>query len=266
MANVGVPLSEEIFNFHAVEKLILQKVREGSFDASTFFSNVSLENFDRVVRLACSSPLFFSLCEDPNHQPIWETLYSQLGLLLSNPQAPRVFYPFKKNQLRILCADYLFYLSIEEGRKGNTQGQINFSKLAIKYGSIHAVQEWASIVYAGLGSSYSEKELFELIQLIAPLLDISGSYGYIMLAETYLRIAQYSIKEEDVTSAIAAAEACCQEADKFLPVSTEAIYNASCGEGLSKSNTYKLNSPSEVLEFVHRFAKDLSLNTTSSTP
>ena len=91
--------------------------------------------------------------------------------------------------------------------------------------------------------------LKEAITHCKDLLELHGSYAYMMLAEAYFHYAQWGALEGDhqlAEKAITTAIKSCSLAAQHLDKSTQSIYNASLGRGLAQSNSFKIEKPEEA--------------------
>ena len=210
------------------------------------------------------------MCQKPEYQDIWQALYSFYGLILSaNNKKQQAFYVHETScvsHFDLLTAAFYYHQSTHYANESNrplNDLEIYFLKKAINKHSVHALQRYIGYLYekaeGGRNNPVENKGhlLIECIKLCKDktMLELYGSYTYMMLAESYFRYAKW-IAECDpenmskVNKAVQASLECCEMADKLSIESANSIENASFGKGLSNSNTLGFSTPGEAKSFI----------------
>lgn len=263
------------------EHSFINTLKNGSFNENDFFNRMSKKcNLDHIIKIANANSTFEKMCKKEEYNSLWGEQYSQIGYVLTSGNEVSInLLPNKEGNFDLLRGAYFFYKS-QVVRKELLGVQFSSEELlfldkAIKYGSVHAIQEHNNYVYMEINNEKSKLDYEEKISLIDEtitncerMLETYGSYAYMMLAEAYFHYAQLVIKQDknnldDTKSAIEAAIKSCDTADKYLkkyPNETKnAIHNASLGQKLENSNSFKIPTPNEAKEFLSNWIKEQEL-------
>lgn len=252
---------------------ILYAIQNNTFDESTFFYEKNLIDMPLIVRLANHHSFFETLCKKEQYIPLWENLYSQLGLLLVSSGPKRVALYTHKNTdaFDLLRGTYFFYCSqqVRKALANNfTAAEMHFLEQAKQYQSVHAIQRYNQFLFEKAASDEEDNGkvvLTEAIQNCKGLLELYGSYAYMMLAEAYYQYALWALNQANEPSyrgALNAAILSCRNADHYLVDSEFSIHNASLGMGLSCSNSFGEDCPNKAIERL----EDLLENHRTDTP
>lgn len=253
----------DFLKLNFLEEMTLRTIREGSFDESTFFSSAkSVADIGYITKMSYASPEFAKMCKKDKYRELWSDLYSQLGLCVSAFTDKRItFYEHENiDSFDLLRGTYFFYLSQKlkaELPNELSLSELRFLKEAMRFNSVHAVQRYNIVLFdkvthGKLEEGENAKELLmEAIKQAKSLLELYGSYAYMLLAEAYYQYAQWAQEHESSTTyrrALQAAIASCGNATKYLDKSQYSIHNASFGQGLGFSNSFGLDSPEKAKE------------------
>ncbi|PJE15525.1 DUF5630 domain-containing protein [Legionella sp.] len=271
------PTHQTLDNLSAVnlgDGVFLQTVENGTFDKKAFFLRLSRAlSFDKSDNLNCHSLLDFtmkmanrstsfkSFCEEDSNDFLWQQYYSQYGYKISAFEDVHTNFLLHKNvkHFPLLQGAYYFQKSqliASSSAQDFTYEEIRFLKKAISFHSVHAVQRYNDSLYKKSENTQLTPEQQALLITEAlknclnkNLLELYGSYAYMMLADAYFKYANWAIEQNDFATAkkcIQSAKKSCDEAERFLSRSTYSIHNASLGKGLKTSNSFSLENPEEA--------------------
>ncbi|WP_238584333.1 DUF5630 domain-containing protein [Legionella gratiana] len=248
--------------------MTLKTIKEGTFNEAKFFSSAkSVADIGYITKMAHASSDFAMMCKKEIYQPLWSNLYSQLGLAVSAFAEKQVaFYEHENiDSFDLLRGTYFFYLS-QQVRAALpdefSSSEIRFLKEAMRFNSVHAVQRYNTFLYSKVANGQFEDEedaktfLMEAIKNSKSLLELYGSYAYMLLADAYYQYALWAKDHEHISSfrrSLLSAIASCSSAEKHLEKSQYSIHNASIGRGLGFSNSLGINSPMEAKEVLEEF-------------
>lgn len=266
----------DFLRLNFLEEMTLKDIKSLTFDESKFFSNKkSISDIPYIVKLAQSSSDFASMCKKDLYVKLWNDLYSLLGFAVSSFEGKKVTFYTHHNidSFDLLRGTYFFYLSQQIRAALSIEfssSEIRFLKEAMRFNSVHAVQRYNTFLYSKVDKGILEegedakKMLLEAINNAKSLLEINGSYAYMLLAEAFYRYALWA-KEYDKISvferALQSAITSCDKASKYLEKSEFSIHNASFGKGLSFSNSFNYDCPDDA----KRILEGIKLNTNSPT-
>ncbi|STY31291.1 Uncharacterised protein [Legionella wadsworthii] len=261
----------EFLRLNFLEEITLKDVKSQTFNESKFFSTTkSLTDIGFIIKMAHASPDFVNMCKKDKYAELWSNLYSQLGFALSSEENPLTFYTHDNvDSFDLLRGTYFYYLSQQVRTAFSdkfSSSEVHFLKEAMRFNSIHAVQRYNEFLYhkvanEQLGENENAKSLLkEAIQNtnFKPLLELHGSYAYMLLAEAYYRYALFAKNQRDTytfTKAIEAAISSCNKASKYLEQSKYSIQNASLGKGLAFSNSFGVDSPDDAKNMLEDLLK-----------
>lgn len=270
---------EHVFNFVTLseflrlsflEEITLKDIKSQTFNESKFFATTkSLTDIGFIIKMAHASADFANMCKKSLYKELWSDLYSQLGFALSSGEEnPLTFYTHHNvDSFDLLRGTYFYYLSQQVRTTFSdkfSSSEVHFLKEAMRFNSIHAVQRYNEFLYhkvvnEQLGENENVKGLLkEAIKNInsKPLLELHGSYAYMLLAEAYYRYAIFAKNQKETSTfskAIEAAMDSCDKASKYLEKSKYSIQNASLGKGLAFSNSFGADSPDNAKKNAGRF-------------
>ncbi len=232
-----------------------------------------LSNRTRIGSYFARDP---KLCKQDKYDVLWKQLYSMLGIYISAGQEVKIAFHDTSNvcTFDLLKGAYLFYSSQtirKLAEEDFSVGEIFLLRSAIAYNSTHATQRYNSYLYSKIergrlaGDESTKSLLMEAINNCKKMLELSGSYAYMMLAEAYFHFAQWAIEENEVDLARSAAKSAitaCEAAKTHLARSEYSIQNASLGQGLARSNSFGIQSPDEAKILVQNWMDEQLSNTT----
>ena len=237
----------------AVDKLYLDQFNAA--DEETKRIIVKRTNFDVIARVSQNNQAFELFCKSVEMKNSWEKLWCAYGVVLSGQQKldKIVFYIHPKtNQFDLVRGAYFYHLS--QRIKINMKIDFSYSemesvKLAIKYGSVHAIQRFNEFLYEKIQSARDENKDTLYNQIIMNSMGMfpdSGSYGYMVLAEGLGGYALWLLERGDTVKAEQIFNKSMKSLDKaalILVPSQQSIHNASLGRGLKTSNSLGINTP-----------------------
>jgi hypothetical protein len=252
----GVTTLTKQLTLTALDQLYLQQFNEAGHDKKVDL--IKKAHTSHIVRLAHNNKDFASYCERLELQDCWKQRWCIFGALLIEQKEPlsSLFYAQpKSNNFKLIQGAYFFYRSQQVLNSCKTEfsfSEIEYLKIAIKFGSVHAVQRYNNYLYSKLSSEAIEDKdvLFEeIIANSKSMLSTYGSYAYMMLGEALGRYALWLREQNRTAEAKKNYLSAMQSlgfAEKILVHSQYSIHNASLGVGLKKSNTLSIGSPSEA--------------------
>ncbi|AUH74027.1 hypothetical protein CAB17_16680 [Legionella sainthelensi] len=260
----------DFLKLNFLEEMTLKKIKQGSFDESAFFSSAkSVADIGFITKMSYASSEFATMCKKDLYRQLWSDLYSQLGLSVSAFTEKQItFYEHENiDSFDLLRGTYFFYLSQQvKAALPNklSYSELRFLKEAMRFNSVHAVQRYNIVLFDKVTHGQFEEDesakelLMEAIKNAKSLLELYGSYAYMLLAEAYYQYAQWAQEHESITTyrrALQAAIASCDNATKYLDKSQYSIHNASFGQGLGFSNSFGLDSPAKAKEVLEEMLK-----------
>ena len=225
------------------------------------------QKIETIVRIASHVPSFEVFCQDSELIEYWGQIWSAYGIALAQQKNLPLMLFFSQpqlNQFDLVRGAYFFHLS-QEIRK-NMKRDFGFSeveslKIAIRHGSVHAIQRYNEYIYQKLQQASTEESYSlyqELISNSKLMLPHYGSYGYMVLAEAKCHYCLWLLNnfkvEEAQTEYIQVLESL-DYAELILNESKYSIQNASIGEGLKCSNSMGFESPSQAKNFFITYYK-----------
>lgn len=262
-----------LFHLNFLDKMTLNQIENHTFNELNFFSKKkSIDDIGFIIKLANASPTFTKICKKPIYNEIWNDLYSILGLFVPSHEAKRVaFYThLNTDSFDLLRGLYFFYCSQNVRTAVSDEfsnSEIRFLKEAIRYKSVHAVQMYNTFIYNKITNGKLEEGedaktlLVDAIKNSKSLLQLHGSYAYMLLAEAFFRYAVWEKNNDEIPTAqraLKSAIIACDNAAKYLYTSRFSIYNASFGKGLGYSNSFGISSPEEAKIMLEDFLKEIS--------
>ena len=258
---------KNIYRLTTADHLLLSDVKNKTFNEVQFFNHLNkCCDLDFIMRIANTSEYFEKLFKRREYNSLWDLQYSLFGFQVSFSEKKQTNFLVHKNvqSFDLLKGAYLFHksqLARNEVNQDFLYSEIVLLQEAIKFKSVHAIQRYNSYLYQQIERLSSKKTqdfdsineeqeslLKEAILNCKKLLELYGSYAYMMLAEAYFYYAQWAKEKsnESVSNAIDAAIIACNFAEKYLEKSQYSIHNASLGRGLETSNSFKINTPSDA--------------------
>lgn len=238
----------------------LQQINNQTFDEKQFFANKqSVTDLNLIIKLANENRGFANMCQKNTYKALWEKLYSQLGLIISPSTTKEAFYTHSdSNTFDLLRGAYFFFASqrVKTALSYDfSNSEIRFLKKAIEYKSVHAVQRYNAFIYQKIANQQLEADenandlLKMAINNAKSLLELYGSYAYMLLADAYYHYALWKKNNGEtapIRRALQSAIDACSHASKHLDKSQFSIRNASFGNGLGFSNSLGISSPEEA--------------------
>ncbi|CAM2879518.1 Ankyrin repeat protein [Legionella steigerwaltii] len=244
------------YRLNAADELLLQQIKNNTFDEKAFFSRMREScNLNLIIKLANISPIFKSLCKKDIYDSLWKQQYCLYGLYLSASEKIQTVFLLHENVdvFDLLQGAYFFHKAqqVKKQQDHFSLEEIFWLQKAITFNSVHAVQRYNQYLYSKieqsqLDSDYCDELLKEAIENCKNLLELYGSYAYMMLAEAYFHYANWAIREDNlsgVSASIEAALRACDLAQTYLDKSQSSIHNASLGQGLAASNSFEISEP-----------------------
>lgn len=224
---------------------------------------INQNQFDFIVKLSSSNKIFREICLDSRFHALWQSSWSTFGIIITgDPQRAFFEQPCKK-PFDLFLGVYLYNQSLALGNAPSIEEA--YLLAAIKYGSIHALQRYCFSIYQRMdnephNTTVTASKIEELIRAIKAILPFYGAYGYLMLAEAYIRYG--SLKPEQALVATTSALKACECAKKLNYENV--VFNASFGGGLAASNSMGYATPEEAAEAIEsQFCADASTLTRS---
>lgn len=266
---------DQILKLNLADNLFLDQVEKKSFDEEEFFSSLKKNaNFDFIIKISNKSNTFENICKKEKYHPLWDEHYSLFGLLLSAGESKPILFNTHEgiSSYELLKGAYFYHLSQQERKekkKSFLYGELLLLQQAIKFNSIHAIQEYNNYIYeqVATNNSLSKEERINLLKKAISLckdiktLELYGSYAYMLLSESYYRYAVFSLDINDLEAskkAIAAASKSCELASFYLELSKLATHNASLGNGLKRSNSFEISDPETAKQLIEDWFKEQS--------
>ncbi|HHT0593257.1 TPA: DUF5630 domain-containing protein [Legionella anisa] len=198
-------------------------------------------------------------------------MWCAYGVALSQQKNLPLMMFFSQPQLNpfdLVPGAYFFHFS-QEVRKNMKQdfgfSEIESLKIAICYGSVHAIQRYNEYIYHRLEQGNSEESHALYQQLIANsklMLPHYGSYGYMVLADAISHYCVWLLNHFEVAKANAEYKLVLElldNAELILNESHYSIQNASIGMGLKCSNFLGFELPSQAKNFfIQYYEKSLA--------
>jgi hypothetical protein len=269
---------DEVYKLTYSDYLLLETIRDNAFDEAAFFDRLSANcNLAFIARITKASPYLKNLLSQEKYNNLWNLEYAKFGYALSNSH----FLAHENvNKLDLLLGAFLFHkstLARQEIKQDFFYSEVQLLEEAIKFNSVHATQKYNEYLYwqVEIQSSkiqsndelFDQKELLvEAIKNCKKLLRLYGSYAYMMLAEAYFNYARWTGDISDtnmIRTTIEAAVNACDHAERHLEKSIYSIHNASLGQGLQASNSFKIDNPAHAKEQIQNWLQEL-LNTAPS--
>lgn len=253
-----------------VANTLITRIDNGSFDAKEeedFFKYEQGEGFkklDLIVSVAHARPAFAAICQKKEYDEYWSKMVLPLKSALIEWDDEKICVVLSSGINKAISSFdfvrglYFFQKSREVHKALNmpadkpSYSEIEFLKKAMEYHSIHAMQQYHKYRYQSISDSEDgKKALIDIISDCKNMLDLYGSYAYMMLAEAYVHYAMAKEKaSKEAEKVYAAALAACDEAENHLISSQDAINDASLGAGLGYSNSYGISNPKEAKEVI----------------
>ncbi|QMT59434.1 hypothetical protein HBNCFIEN_00800 [Legionella sp. PC997] len=219
------------------------------------------QKIETIARITYHVPSIEEFCQDQELVEYWGKIWCAYGVALAQQKNLPLMMFFSQpqlNQFNLVRGAYFFHYSQEI--KKNMKNDFGFSeveslKIAIRYGSVHAIQRYNEYIYHKLQQASIEESntLYqELIFNSKRMLPYYGSYGYMVLAEAISnyclwllnnsKIEEAQIEYKHVLDAL-------DYAELILNESKYSIQNASIGAGLKCSNSRRFELPSQAKDF-----------------
>ncbi|CAM2951169.1 Uncharacterised protein [Legionella steigerwaltii] len=223
------------------------------------------QKIEAIARIAHHHHEFATFCNRTELKDYWEKIWCAYGVALSQQKnVPLIlfFSHLQLNQFNLVRGAYFFYLSQEirkEIKRDFGYSEIESLKLAIRYGSVHAIQRYNEYIYSQLQHAHdkeSEPLYQELISNSKLMLPHYGSYGYMVLAEALAHYCFWLLKNSEMEKAQEAYTRALESLDYaqlILKDSQYSIHNASMGLGLKCSNSQGFEFPSQAKDFFIKY-------------
>lgn len=226
--------------------------------------NQKIETIARIAYHFTSIEVFCNHSELKEH---WGKIWCAYGVALAQQKKLPLMMFFSQpqlNQFDLVRGAYFFHLS-QEIRK-NMKNDFGFSeiesiKIAIRHGSVHAIQRYNEYIYYKLQQAITEESdsLYqELITNSKLMLPHYGSYGYMVLADAiscYCLWLLNNFKIEEAQAEYKHVLKSLDYAELILNESKYSIQNASIGVGLKCSNSMGFEVPSQAKDFFIAYYK-----------
>ncbi|AWN73260.1 DUF5630 domain-containing protein [Legionella anisa] len=265
------------YHLNAADELLLEQIKNNTFDEEAFFRRMRVScNLNLIIKLANINPIFNSLCKKDIYNSLWEQQYCLYGLYLSASETTQIVFLLHKNvdMFDLLQGAYFFHKAqqVKKQQDHFSLEEIFWLKKAITFNSVHAVQRYNHYLYSKieqfqLDSEYCDKLLKEAIENCKSLLELYGSYAYMMLAEAYFHYANWAIREDNLkgtSASIDAAIRSCDLAQTYLDESQSSIHNASLGKGLEASNSFEISEPLQAKTLLENWLNDQQISNQGS--
>lgn len=242
-----LPITSEEQNFFS-EFMLADEVEKLQFiEAHTVETN---------VRLAQCYPEFSSFCMRPELNDFWGKTWCAFGIIISHQQnLPSVmFYSQLPEKSFNLVRGAFFYNASQVLAKETgvvfSQAEMTLIKMAINFGSVHAMQRYNQYCYYSMSNAIDDesekKQLINIITNSKKMIENYGSYGYMTLGEALGNYAIWLQKKnytDLAQSSFEAAETVYEHAKNIMEASIYSIHNASIGQGLGASNKMGFTDP-----------------------
>ncbi|MCW8409861.1 DUF5630 domain-containing protein [Legionella sp. PATHC035] len=219
------------------------------------------QKIEVITRIAHHDPVFEAFCNREELKDYWEKIWCASGVALSQQKNVPLILFFSHpqlNQFSLVRGTYFYFLSQEVRKEMNIDfgfSEMEAIKMAIRYGSVHAIQRYNECIYSKLqhaNNKESETLYQELIANSKLMLPHYGSYGYMVLAEAMAHYCFWLLQDHEAEKAqeiyILVLESL-DYAQLILEDSQYSIHNASFGQGLKYSNSLGFESPSQAKAF-----------------
>ena len=256
-----MPNLTDLLKINTVDHLFLYKMRsiESREDLLAEIQTNTLDKVEMLIRLSNDNKRLEEACRSHLLDEHWSTVYDGFVIALTKEKQSEELYIYSHPDIPLfdlMRGIYFFYHSQQIRKESNDPAsELSLLKHAMRFSSIQAMQRYHERLYQELVDHPGPApELFrEIIRNCVTMLDFYGSYAYIMLTEAYCRHALYLSQNNQVPEANAqyqAALIACDQAERYLGVSEPSIYNASFGEGLKASNTFGLETVTEIKQYL----------------
>lgn len=230
---------------------ILKKIISGELELSL------------IIRFSEVDEDFLDICNSEELKEHWKNVWSLMGFNVSEKitHYPISFYIPSENSssFKFVKGLFLFDKAFDIRQLMNDKYSLieeGFLKKAIQCSSVHALQLYSEEKYKKdvAEQPADMKEIYvSIIKSCSEMRNIYGSYVLAMLAQAYFLYAVYL--NENNKSALSkvnkrAALIACDQATNFLSSSEYSIFNASFGQGFSRSNLLRLENPREMKEYI----------------
>ncbi|CDZ76571.1 hypothetical protein BN59_00845 [Legionella massiliensis] len=263
--------------------LFSSKINKEVLDAQMLINElVRNNNLDSIVKLAHLNASFEEQCKSAENNKHWEALYAIIGYAISAPQEQAVNFLMHDNtsSFDLLRGAYYFNKSQvvrSELHKESSPNEFLYNELlfleaAIKYQSIHAIQRYNRYLYQLIDDvnqpAEFKKDCYKkIINNCKSVLELYGSYAYMMLAEAFFKVTQFYLKTDNWFAACATLQAALNATDKaqeYLDQSKYSIHNASLGRGLAESNSFALDNPIKAQEHMQEWFQEQQRSSTKA--
>lgn len=244
----------ELLKLTTADHLFIKGVVDKTFNADAYFSPEGPQiSLDFIVKIAQKCPEFEAICRLEQYEPFWKNQYILFGAYLSpSKNNSFLFNEHDSNHFDLIRGAYFFYHSdIERKRRKQpfSASELSCLRQAITYRSIHALQRYNDYLYSKINEAPTDREkrqlFIEIILSSKKMLELYGSFAYMMLAEAFFRYSLWlqESNHPNVKETMNAAYESLVLADLRLESSQFSIHNASLGRGLEYSNSFKFASP-----------------------
>lgn len=248
-------LTVELLN--PLDRLFLKQFLELTMDEqiSKVQELVDKNRFDFIVKLSCMDKQFRDICLNSTFNSVWLSAWSTFGVIITGDSQRAFFAQPCKNFFDLFVGVYFYHKALTLCKNTGSLMEKDYLLIAIKYGSIHALQRYIFSVYERLdderpNTTVAEKQIHEFITTIKAFLPFYTSYAYLMLAEAYTRYGM--VKPEAAAIARQSALKACEQAKKLYKAHDPVVFNASLGLGLAASNTMNYASPEDAAAGIKR--------------
>ncbi|WP_131795996.1 DUF5630 domain-containing protein [Fluoribacter gormanii] len=228
---------------------------------------IKKQKIETIARIAYHDPSIEIFCKHPDLEEYWGKIWCAYGVALTlqkNLPLMMFFSQPQLNQFDLVRGAYFFHLS-QEIRK-NLKNDFGFSeiesiRIAIRHGSVHAIQRYNEYIYYKLQQASTEESYSLYQELIANsklMLPHYGSYGYMVLADALSHYCLWllnNFKFEEAQAEYKHVLESLDYAELILNESKYSIQNASIGTGLKCSNSMGFETPSQAKEFFIAYYK-----------
>lgn len=254
---------DALLKLNIADHAFIKELERKTFDDIPFFKGLYNScNLDFILKIAHASKKFEILCQNKDHDSLWSSQFQVLGnFISSNQKVPVSFYEHPgADNFNLLRGAYWYFLSQQE--RFNSRVEFCFEERmllleAVKLRSVHAIQRFNEYIYIQISDTNDPAEKYSLISDVInnckSVLEVNGSYAYLMLAEAYLRYMFLAVEAEDnkkVNGAFTAACKACDLAKNNLSYSNYSIHNASLGNGLQRSNSFEFSTPDQFKKYI----------------
>ena len=260
----------ELLKLNLIEVLLLSQIGACPCEEqiSKIKKMIESASVDLIVKLAMNNPEFFNVCLLPELADDWTKLWSTYGVVITDNEAMELYDQCSSNKFHLFLGIYFYDKALEISKlmkKDFSFREMSFLQIAISFDSIHAYQRLLSQLYMKVDINQNTYSISDSMLLKKAIFDVKKrflseykSYAYLMLVELYVRYAQ-CLQDDTEKSAIlthkltALAFEACERAKKLLPFSKDAIFNASLGGDLGKSNSLGLTDFEEIKKCLKTF-------------